>query len=43
MYVVSAIFMMVAVLLIIGNLIADLLLAILDPRVRNATMEHTTS
>ena len=43
MYVVSAIFMMVAVLLIIGNLVADLLLAILDPRVRNATMELTTS
>ena len=42
MYVVSAIFMMVAVLLVIGNLVADLLLAILDPRVRNATMELTS-
>ena len=39
MYVVSAIFMLVAVLLIFGNLIADLLLALLDPRVRQATME----
>jgi peptide/nickel transport system permease protein len=38
MYVISAIFMLVAVALIIGNLIADLLLAMLDPRVRQATM-----
>ncbi|WCE28836.1 ABC transporter permease [Vibrio sp. SCSIO 43137] len=38
MYVVSAIFMLVAMLLVIGNLIADLLLAVLDPRIRNATM-----
>jgi peptide/nickel transport system permease protein len=38
MYVVSAIFMMVAVLLVIGNLFADLMLALLDPRVRRATM-----
>ena len=38
MYVVSAIFMMVAVLLVIGNLFADILLALLDPRVRRATL-----
>ncbi|MBT6728955.1 MAG: ABC transporter permease [Deltaproteobacteria bacterium] len=42
MYVVSAIFMLVAVLLIVGNLVADLLLALLDPRVRHATMESAT-
>ena len=39
MYVVAAIFMMVAVILVIGNLFADLLLALIDPRVRQATME----
>ena len=39
MYVVAAIFMMVAVVLVIGNLVADLLLALIDPRVRQATME----
>lgn len=38
-YVVSAIFLIVAVALIIGNLIADFLLALLDPRVRQATLE----
>jgi peptide/nickel transport system permease protein len=38
MYVVSAIFMMVAVLLVLGNLFADLMLALLDPRVRRATL-----
>lgn len=38
MYVVAAIFMMVAVLLVLGNLFADILLALLDPRVRRATM-----
>ena len=38
MYVVSAIFMMVAVLLVLGNLFADLLLAFIDPRVRHATL-----
>mgnify|MGYP006250466739 FL=1 len=42
MYVVSAIFMLVAVLLIVGNLVADLLLALLDPRVRHATMESAS-
>ena len=42
MYVVSAIFMLVALLLIAGNLIADLLLALLDPRVRHATMESSS-
>lgn len=38
MYVVSAIFLLVAVAMVIGNLIADFLLALLDPRVRQATM-----
>ena len=38
MYVVSAIFLLVAVAIVIGNLIADFLLALLDPRVRQATM-----
>lgn len=38
MFVVSAIFMMVAVALVLGNLFADLLLALLDPRVRQATI-----
>ncbi len=38
MYVVSAIFMMVAALLVIGNLLADITLALLDPRVRRATV-----
>lgn len=38
MYVISAIFMMVAVLLVLGNLLADLVLAAIDPRVRRATM-----
>jgi len=39
MYVVSAIFLLVAVAIVIGNLVADLLLALIDPRVRQATME----
>ena len=38
LYVVSAIFMLVATLLVFGNLLADLLLVMLDPRVR-----HTAS
>ena len=38
MYIVSAIFLMVAAILVIGNLIADILLALLDPRVRRATV-----
>ena len=38
MYVVSAIFMLVAALLVLGNLLADLALALLDPRVRRATL-----
>lgn len=38
MYVVSAIFLVVAVAIVIGNLVADFLLALLDPRVRQATM-----
>ncbi|MDG2259905.1 MAG: ABC transporter permease [Paracoccaceae bacterium] len=41
MYVVAAIFMMVAVLLVLGNLFADLMLALLDPRVRRATMSRS--
>lgn len=41
MYVISAIFMMVAILLVIGNILADLLLALLDPRVRRATFAKT--
>ena len=40
MYLVASIFLAVAVLLIIGNLIADLLLALLDPRVRHAVMQE---
>jgi peptide/nickel transport system permease protein len=40
MYVVSAIFLMVAVAMIAGNLIADFILAMIDPRVRQATMER---
>lgn len=38
MYVVSAIFLMVAALLVVGNLLADIVLALLDPRVRRATV-----
>jgi len=38
MYVVSAIFLIVAVAIVIGNLIADFLLALVDPRVRQATI-----
>ena len=38
MYVVSAIFLLVAVAIVVGNLVADLLLAMLDPRVRQASM-----
>ena len=40
MYVVSAIFLLIAVLLVIGNLLADILLALIDPRVRNATISR---
>ncbi|WP_226781405.1 ABC transporter permease [Oceaniglobus trochenteri] len=42
MYVVAAIFMMVAVFLILGNVLADLALALLDPRVRRATFGGQT-
>jgi peptide/nickel transport system permease protein len=38
MYVVASIFILVAVMMILGNLIADILLALLDPRVRKATI-----
>ena len=37
MLVIAAIFLIVAVIIVIGNVIADLLLALLDPRVRQAT------
>lgn len=39
MLVIAAIFLMVAVIIVIGNLVADLLLALLDPRVRQATLQ----
>ena len=39
MLVIAAIFLLVAVIIVIGNLVADLLLALLDPRVRQATLE----
>ncbi|WP_244277844.1 ABC transporter permease, partial [Pseudovibrio sp. W74] len=39
MYVVAAIFMLVATIMVVGNLVADLLLALIDPRVRQAAME----
>jgi peptide/nickel transport system permease protein len=38
MYVVAAIFLLVAIAIVIGNLLADFLLALIDPRVRQATM-----
>jgi peptide/nickel transport system permease protein len=38
MYVVAAVFLIVAVAIVIGNLVADFLLALVDPRVRQATM-----
>lgn len=38
MYVVAAIFLLVAVLMVVGNLLADIALALLDPRVRKATV-----
>lgn len=38
MLVISAIFMMIAVIIVIGNMVADLMLALLDPRVRQATL-----
>ena len=41
MYVVAAIFMMVSALLVVGNLFADLALALLDPRVRRATLTNS--
>ncbi|MES0868565.1 ABC transporter permease [Pseudovibrio sp. SCP19] len=42
MYVVAAIFMLVATIMVVGNLVADLLLAVVDPRVRQAAMEGST-
>ena len=38
MYVMSAIFLIVAFAIVIGNLVADFLLALLDPRVRQASL-----
>lgn len=38
LYVVSAVFLLVSVLLVIGNLLADIILALIDPRVRRSTM-----
>lgn len=38
MYVVSAIFLLVAALIVVGNLLADIVLALIDPRVRRATV-----
>ncbi len=39
MLVIAAIFLIVAAIIVIGNLVADLLLALLDPRVRQATLQ----
>ena len=39
MLVIAAIFLIVAAIIVIGNLIADLMLALMDPRVRQATLE----
>jgi peptide/nickel transport system permease protein len=39
LYVVSAIFLLISVLLVIGNLLADIVLALIDPRVRRSTMK----
>lgn len=39
MLVIAAIFLMVACIIVIGNMVADLLLALLDPRVRQATLQ----
>ena len=39
MLVIAAIFLIVAVIIVIGNLVADMMLALLDPRVRQATLE----
>lgn len=39
MLVIAAIFLIVSVIIVIGNLVADLMLALLDPRVRQATLE----
>lgn len=41
MLVIAAIFLMVAVIIVIGNVVADLMLAVLDPRVRQATLGGT--
>ncbi len=39
MLVIAAIFLIVSTIIVIGNVVADLLLALLDPRVRQATLE----
>ncbi len=38
MLVIAAIFLIISVIIVIGNVVADLLLALLDPRVRQATL-----
>lgn len=42
MYVMAAIFLIVAFAIVVGNLVADLLLALLDPRVRQVSMARTS-
>lgn len=39
MLVIAAIFLIISIIIVIGNLVADLMLALLDPRVRQATLE----
>jgi peptide/nickel transport system permease protein len=39
-YVIAAVFLLVAALLVIGNLLADIVLALIDPRVRRATVSR---
>ncbi len=39
MLVIASIFLIVSIIIVVGNLVADLLLALLDPRVRQATLE----
>ena len=39
MLVIAAIFLIVSIIIVAGNLLADLMLALLDPRVRQATLE----
>ena len=39
MLVIASIFLIISIIIVVGNLVADLLLALLDPRVRQATLE----